>query len=230
VDYKIYQNKINIYHFIHHLFLNIKKDNIVVCADGAATVVPGQIGYVKKGVNLILNSGSASMGYDLPAVVGVGTNSKKKIICLAGDGSIMMNLQELQTIKNMNLDVIIFILNNKGYLSIKQTQKNFFGNEYGASPGSNLSFPNFKKISHSFGIKNYSISLNNYKKKIVNILDKKGPIICEVILDTKQEFEPKLKSRFSKGKIVTPELDDMYPFLDNKIFKEIKKKLIEYTK
>ena len=229
-DYKIYQNRINIYHFINELFSKLNNKNIVVCADGAATVVPSQIGYLKKDIQLIYNSGCASMGYDLPAAIGVGINSSKKIICLAGDGSIMMNLQELQTIKKMNLNVIIFVLNNDGYLSIKQTQKNFFGNEFGSSPKSKLSFPNFKKISNSFGIKNYTINLKNYKKKISKILNKKGPILCEIKLDTKQEFEPKLKSKFFNGKIITPELDDMYPFLDRKIFKNINEKLIEYIK
>ena len=229
-DYLIYQKKINVYHFIYNLFSKMNNNNIVVCADGAATVVPSQIGYLKKNIQLIYNSGSASMGYDLPAAIGAAINSSKKIICIAGDGSIMMNLQELQTIKSMNLDIIIFILNNDGYLSIKQTQKNFFGNEYGSSPKSNLTFPDFKKVSSSFGIKVFDINLKNYKKIISNLLNKKGPIVCEVKLDTKQEFEPKLKSRFFKNKIVTPDLDDMYPFLERKMFKNIKDKLVEYIK
>ena len=97
-DYKTYQNKINIYHFVILLFKLLKK--IIVAADGAATVVPNQVGYLNEGVNYIANSGSTSMGYDLPAAIGAALSSpKRRIICLAGDGSIMMNLQELQTIK-----------------------------------------------------------------------------------------------------------------------------------
>jgi len=228
-DYKIYQKKINVYHFINYLFPKLKNKTIV-CADGAATVVPSQIGYLNENTRLIYNSGSASMGYDLPAAIGVSIKSTNKTVCIAGDGSIMMNLQELQTIKNLKLDIIIFVLNNDGYLSIKQTQKNFFGNEHGASSKSNLTFPNFKKISKSFGIKSYSLNLSNYKKKIPKLLKQKGPILCEIHLDTIQEFEPKLKSKFVKNKIITPELDDMYPFLDKKKFDEIKKKLSELTK
>ena len=152
-DYKVYQNKINVYHFIITLFQLLKKNEIIVAADGTATVVPNQVGYLNNNIRYIANSGSASMGFELPGAIGAAiAEPKKKIICLAGDGSIMMNLQELQTIKSLNLNIIIFLINNDGYLSIKQTQKNFFGKEYGSSSKSGLTFPDFLKISKSFNI------------------------------------------------------------------------------
>ena len=118
-----------------------------MAADGAATVVPNQVGYLNDNVKYICNSGSASMGFELPGAIGAGiADKKKKIICLAGDGSIMLNIQDLETIKSLNLNVFIFLINNQGYLSIKQTQKNFFGKENGSSPNSGLNFPNFKKL------------------------------------------------------------------------------------
>ena len=227
-DYKIYQKKINIYHFIIDLFKSLKKKEIIVAADGAATVIPNQVGYLNKDNKYIANSGSASMGFELPGAIGASiANNKRKIICLAGDGSIMMNLQELETIKNLNLNIIIFLINNDGYLSIKQTQKNFFGQEHGSSPKSGLSFPNFVKIANAFGIRSFDLKLNNWKVKLKKILKLKGPIFVNVIVDTQQEFEPKLKSRKINNKIVTPSLEKMYPFLSDKTNARILKKLNE---
>jgi len=227
-DYKIYRNKINIYHFIITLFKLLKKDEIIVAADGAATVVPNQVGYLNKNIKYIANSGSASMGFELPGAIGAAiADKKKKIICLAGDGSIMMNLQELQSIKSLNLNIIILLINNDGYLSIKQTQKNFFGKEYGSSPKSGITFPNFIKIANSFGIKSYNLQLKNLKRDLKKILNSKGPLFVNINVDTKQEFEPKLKSKTINNKIVTPSLENMYPFLSDKTNKRILKKLNE---
>jgi acetolactate synthase I/II/III large subunit len=227
-DYKIEQNKINVYHFIIDLFKSLKNKEIIVAADGAATVVPNQVGYLNKGIKYIANSGSASMGFELPAAIGASiADSRNKIICLAGDGSIMMNLQELETIKSLNLNIIIFLINNDGYLSIKQTQKNFFGNEHGSSPKSGLTFPNFVKVVKSFGIKSYNLKLRDRKKKMKKILVLKGPLFVNVDVDTKQEFEPKLKSKKVGNKIITPSLENMYPFLSEETNQKIMKKLNE---
>tara|TARA_B110000003_G_C16593974_1_gene512924 strand:+ start:351 stop:1559 length:1209 start_codon:yes stop_codon:yes gene_type:complete len=227
-DYRIYQNKINIYHFIITLFKSLKKREIIVAADGAATVVPNQVGYLNKNIRFIANSGSASMGFELPGSIGAAiADNKKKIICLAGDGSIMMNLQELQTIKSLNLNIIIFLINNDGYLSIKQTQKNFFGKEHGSSPKSGLSFPNFIKTATAFGIKSYNLQQKNWNTELKKILNLKGPLFVNINVDTKQEFEPKLKSKTINNKIVTPSLENMYPFLSDKTNKRILKKLNE---
>ena len=225
-DYKIYKNKINVYHFIINLFKLLKDNEIIVAADGAATVVPNQVGYLNKKNKFIANSGSASMGFELPGAIGASiADRKKKIICLAGDGSIMMNLQELETIKSLNLNIIIFLINNDGYLSIKQTQKNFFGIEHGSSPASGLTFPNFVKIANSFGIKSYNLKLNDWENKLKKILNLKGPLFVNVDVDTKQEFEPKLKSKTVNNKIVTPSLENMYPFLSEEVNQKILKKL-----
>ena len=224
-DYKEY-NKINVYHFIFYLFSRLKKKHMIVAADGAATVVPNQVGYLNNGVKYIANSGSASMGFELPAAIGASiADKKKKIICLAGDGSIMMNLQELQSIKSLNLNIIIFLINNNGYLSIKQTQKNFFKREFGSSPESKLDFPNFNLVAESFGLKSILLKKKNWKKNLDLIIKKKGPLFVVLNVDLAQEFEPKLKSKKINNKIFTPSLDDMYPFLDKKILKEISNKL-----
>ena len=158
------------------------------------------------------------MGFELPGAIGAGiADKKKKIICLAGDGSIMLNIQDLETIKSLNLNVFIFLINNQGYLSIKQTQKNFFGKENGSSPNSGLNFPNFKKVANSFGIKSVNLKFSNWQSNLKKILKKKkGPMFINVEVDTIQEFEPKLKSKTINGKITTPSLEDMYPFISEK--------------
>ena len=185
------------------------------------------MGYLNNNVKYICNSGSASMGFELPGAIGAGiADKKKKIICLAGDGSIMLNIQDLETIKSLNLNVFIFLINNQGYLSIKQTQKNFFGKENGSSPNSGLNFPDFKKVANSFGIKSVNLKFSNWQSNLKKILKKKrGPIFINVEVDTIQEFEPKLKSKTINGKINTPSLEDMYPFISEKKKTEILKKL-----
>lgn len=213
-DYPVSHDRINAYHFVSELFRHLKEGDIVVCGNATATIVPYQIGALKKGMRLISNSGSASMGYDIPAAIGAAVaRSGARVICLAGDGSAMMNLQELQTISGLGLNINVFILDNDGYLSIKQTQKNFFGQEAGASSASGLSFPNFLKLGAAFGLKSSRLNKRNWRHKLENFIASEGPNLCCVELDLKQEFEPRLKSKMLEGVITTPELDDMYPFL-----------------
>ena len=159
------------------------------------------------------------MGYDLPAAIGacvaMGEDSRRNVICFAGDGSMQMNIQELQTIASKNLNIKIFVINNDGYLSIKSTHENFFGTVFGAHPESGVDFPNFCKIGTAYGINSYRLNSIEQLKSIAGILSCSGPALIELVVDTNQEFCPKLKSRMGDdGKFVTPELDDMFPFLD----------------
>ncbi len=212
-DYPVSDTAINAYHFIAELFNHLNENDIVVCGDATATIVPYQIGFLKKGMRLISNSGSASMGYDIPAALGAAiANPQARVICLAGDGSSMMNIQELQTISGLGLNVIVFILNNDGYLSIKQTQRNFFAREAGSSSSSGLTFPDFTKVGAAFGLTSTSVEKQNWQETLRVVMQFKEPTLCDVGLDTVQEFEPRLKSKMENGVITTPELDDMFPF------------------
>ena len=208
------------------LFNQFHKNQIIVAADGSACVIGFQAAKIQKGQRLWTNSGCCSMGYDLPAAIGACIGSKREpIVCLAGDGSIMMNLQELQTIKGNNLPIKIIILNNSGYSSIFQTHKNFFnGIEVGASPKSGLSFPDFGKVSAAFDIPYFKCIENNEKDMKINIqktLQEEGPVILEVILDEDQPFAPKLSSKqMPDGTITSPELEDMAPFLSRDEMKD----------
>ena len=208
---------INHYSLIDSIFQKLKEGQKVVTADGAACVATFHAAFIKKNQRLYTNSGSASMGYDLPAAIGASIGSPgEEIVCLAGDGSIMMNLQELQTISHHKMPIKIFLLNNNGYSSIKQTQNNYFpDNSVGCDPASGVTFPEFQKIASSFEVPSKRCSLlSNLATDIEHCLSQKGPFLLEVILDPEQIFSPKLSSRrLEDGSIVSATLEDMSPFL-----------------
>jgi acetolactate synthase-1/2/3 large subunit len=221
-EYKKSQGKINPYHFVLSLTKSVPEDSIIISSNGTACVALFQAGIIRENQRIIFNSGNASMGYDLPAAIGACfANNRKDIICFAGDGSIMMNLQELQTIKHYNLPIKIFILNNDGYSSIRQTQKNFFGEKLVAcSAKSGVSMPNFSKLAEAFGIATDVIEKSDdIENKITKVFETKGPVVCEVMLDHDYIFQPKLSSeKLPDGRIISKPLEDMFPFLDREEF------------
>jgi acetolactate synthase-1/2/3 large subunit len=211
-----FNGAINPYSFVDTMFQHLATDDVVVCGDATACIVPFQAARLKKGQRLFSNSGSASMGYDLPAAIGAAVaRGGRRVICLAGDGSIQMNLQELQTVVHHRLPIKIFVLSNGGYLSIRTTQKNFFGQLVGEGPESGVSFPDMVKIAAAYGIPAQKIDQPNFDHLLAQALDAEGPTLCEVVLDREQTFEPRLSSKqLPDGRIVTAPLEDMYPFLD----------------
>ncbi|MDK9714179.1 MAG: thiamine pyrophosphate-binding protein [Sulfuritalea sp.] len=216
-----FSGKINPYCFVEQLFSRLDKSDIVACGNATATIVPFQVGAIKAGMRMFSNSGSASMGYDLPAAIGAcfgaaaARGTQKRVICLAGDGSVMMNLQELQTIVHYRLPIKIFVLNNGGYLSIRTSQTNFFNRLAGAGPGNGVSFPDFVAVAAAFGVPARRLASADFAEQLDHILDEPGPCLCDVILDETQGFEPRMSSRkLDDGSIVSPPLEDMFPFLD----------------
>ena len=211
---------LNPYYFIDRLFAVLEAEDAVVCGNATACIVPYQAGKLKKGMRLISNSGSASMGYDLPASIGVAVAKSVeakggRVICLAGDGSLQMNVQELQTVVTHNLPVKIFVLNNGGYLSIRQTQNGFFqGRLIGTGATSGITFPDMLKVGAAYGIPSFRVEKMADLETVKRELAKPGPSLFDVQFDVAQEFEPRLRSRIgADGKIQTPNLEDMYPFL-----------------
>lgn len=208
---------INPYHFLDVMIRRLEEGDIVACGDGAACVIPFQVGHMKRGMRMFCNSGDASMGYDIPASIGAAFAAPgQRIICLAGDGSGMLNIQELQTIAHHRLPIKVFLLNNGGYLSIRMTQGNFFkGNFVGEGPRSGVSFPDFVRVAEAFGLKSARLEGKDFEEGLDAFLASEGPGLCEVMLDPDQQFEPKLSSRqLPDGKIVSASLEDMAPFLD----------------
>jgi len=217
-EYATVEDAVNPYHFVSRLFHALEDDDVVVCGDGTACVTAFQAADLKENQRLYTNSGCASMGYDLPAAVGAAiARGGGRVICIAGDGSIMMNLQEFQTIATHRLPIRIFVLNNKGYHSIRQTQANFFpDNPVGCGEESGLGFPDFGKLAAVYGFPYYRArNHSELDEAIPLVLAESGPSLCEIFLDLNQQFAPKLASRkLPGGQIISPPLEDLSPFLD----------------
>ena len=215
---------INPYVFLDKLFDELNEDTVIVTGNGSACVMTFQACKIKKGQRLFTNSGAAAMGYGFPASIGAAVSDKnKKVICIDGDGSFMMNLQELATVKYNNLNIKIIILNNNGYLSIKLTQNNMFKPPLvGVDKNSGICFPDFQILSKAFGIDYFRINNENEANDILKkVLEKDGPLILEVVVDENQGFSPKSSSKvMPDGRIVSSALEDMAPFLDEKELKE----------
>ena len=207
---------INPYHFANELFACLRDDDVIVCGDATACIVTFQSSVIRSTTRLFSNSGSASMGYDLPAAIGAAVaRGGKRVICLAGDGSLQMNIQELQTVRHHGFPVKLFVLNNGGYLSIRQTQTAFFGLAVGAGVESGVSCPDFVRVAEAYGLPASQLDQPDFRSALMNILDDPGPHVCEVMLDPAQGFEPKLSSRrLPDGRMVSSPLEDMAPFLD----------------
>jgi len=223
-EFKRQKNTINSYYFIDQLSEILKKDDVVVTDMGLSFVGTHQAFKVKKGQKLFTNSGHAPMGWGLPAAIGAYyAGKKKRIICLTGEGGLQMNIQELATVMHYNLPIKIFIYNNGGYLTIKQTQQlGFKSRIMGSNIDSGISFPNYKDIAKSHRINYSSISgEKNLKLNIKKVLSGNKPSICELIMDHEQEQMPKaINKRLPNGKTIPTKFEDMYPFLSPNEIKE----------
>lgn len=226
-EYLEQDSPVNPYVFVDKLFAQLKDDETIVTGDGTACVVTFQGAIVKEGQRLYTNSGSASMGYDLPGAIGTcyagGADQTGRLVCLAGDGSIMMNIQELATIAGNKLPIKIFILNNDGYHSIRQAQQNHFpDNVVGCGPESGLHFPEFLKVAAAFGIPgNRCDSQEALSETIATCLNSDGPFVCEVIINKAQQFSPKMASRrLDDGRMVSAPLEDLAPFMSREELKQ----------
>lgn len=217
---------LNPYVCLDTLFDAFDKNERIICGNGSACVITFQAAKIKEGQRMFTNSGCAAMGYGLPAALGVAVaDNTRRTVCIDGDGSIMMNLQELATIAHNKLNVKIMLLNNNGYHSIRQTQANLFQPPFiGIDADSGVGFPDFSLIARAFGIGYYRAdSEKNCADTVKAALEGDGACICELIVDPTQNFAPKSSSKvLPDGRIVSPSLDDMAPFLDREEFATIK--------
>lgn len=226
-EYYQKENPINPYVFVKELSRVLEPTDKIICGNGSACVITFQAMEIQKGQRLFTNSGCAAMGYGFPAAIGACiAEHNQRTICIDGDGSFQMNIQELQTVVYHNLNLKIVILNNNGYHSIRQTQTNLFQPPLvGVCEENGISFPDMEKIAYAYGISYIRIaSVSEISAKLQEMLPVQGPCICEVICDPHQNFEPKLSSKvLPDGRIVSPEIDDMYPFLPREEYEENKK-------
>lgn len=233
------KNHANVYAFIKELSSRLSEGQVTVVGNGSACVVGSHAYVIKKNQRFIINSAIASMGYDLPAAIGAAVaehgdkalygrsltdDSVKDIILVTGDGSIQMNIQELQTIIHHKMPIKIFLINNQGYHSIRQTQTNLFNKNFvGIGPQSgDLSFPDMSKLAPAYGYPYLSCDDNDKLDETIDkALSMKGPVICEIFVSTEQNFEPKSSTkRLEDGTLVSPPLEDLAPFLDRDEFRK----------
>ena len=218
----------NVYAFVRYLSSQLPENSLTAVSNGACCVVGNQAYVIQKGSRMANNSAIASMGYGLPAAIGTCiSGGRRTTICLEGDGSIMMNLQELQTVLTNRLPIKIFLINNSGYHSIRLTQNNLFKDhcKIGIGPESgDLSFPQFEKLAAAFGYPYLSAHSNAEMKEAVDkALAMDGAVFCEIFTDTKQVWEPKSSTkRLPDGTLVSPPLEDLAPFLPRE---ELKKQM-----
>lgn len=209
----------NVYAFVRQLSERLPEGNVTVVGNGSACVVGSHNYIIQKNARFIINSAIASMGYDLPAAIGVSIAvHNQNVICLSGDGSIQMNLQELQTILTNHLNIKLFVINNQGYHSIRQTQNNLFSEHctVGIGPESHdLGFPELKKLAWAYGYPYYAIERNDeIAMTLEKVLSETGPVMCEIFVSPNQVFEPKSATkRLPDGSLFSPPLEDLAPFL-----------------
>lgn len=210
----------NVYAFIKYLSSSLPEENMTVVSNGSACVVGSHNYVIQKDARFLINSAVASMGYGLPAAIGACMAiGKRETICIEGDGSLMMNLQELQTVLTNRLPIKLFLINNEGYHSIRQTQSNLFAehSKVGIGPESgDLSFPDYEKLAAAFGFPYFKAHSNAEMKTAVDAaLAAEGPVFCEIFVSPKQNFEPKSSTKkLADGSLFSPPLEDLAPFLD----------------
>ena len=215
---------INPYVFLEELSKELLTEDIIVpSSSGSATEIPCQAFKIKEGQRFIHSNMIGSMGYAISHSIGVSfaTNKEKRVICIEGDGSFQMNMSEIQLITQYKLPIKIFIFNNRGFNSIKNTQDKFFNSHYvGSTPESGVTFPELYKIANAFDIPYYKIKNNNEISIIKDLLKDNSYMIIEVFTNPNQKTVPRVESKVDiNGKIISGKLEDMFPFLSEEELK-----------
>lgn len=216
-EYYNAEKALNPYVFITEFTKRLKGTDQIICGNGSACVITFQAAQVQEGQRMFTNSGCASMGYGFPAALGAAVATPQyRIICMDGDGSFQMNLQELQTLVYHQFNLKIIYLNNQGYHSIRQTQTNLFQPPLvGVSQENGISFPEAERLAYAYHIPFMRVTTLQQLPELLQFIEGEGPAFCEIVLDPAQNFAPKLSSKvLPDGQIVSPPIDDMFPFLD----------------
>jgi acetolactate synthase-1/2/3 large subunit len=214
--------KVNLYHFMEILTQKMRDDDVIIGDAGSSMFVPAQGLKIRDKQRFVCSGGQTAMGFVIPACVGISfARDKGEVIGTTGDGSIQMNLPSLQTIKHHNLPVKLFVWNNNGYLTMRNTQNNYFKRTMAESPQTGVSFPDLEKIAYAYGIKYLKVTKTESLPLIIdNVLMCKGPIICEVMCLEQQQILGVSGKQLADGKFVSRPFEDMSPFLSRKVFFE----------
>jgi acetolactate synthase-1/2/3 large subunit len=203
--------------------LMTENDILVPGSSGSCSEITMQTFRVKKGQRILNTPGLGAMGFGLPASIGACIASgKKRTISIIGDGGLQHNIQELELLSRLNLPIKIFILNNNGYASIRNTQTRYFNEHFVCcDPSSGLTIPDTRKIASAYGLKTAKITNHRkLKEKVEEVLNTEGPVVCEVMVDPLLQTAPKLSSEVrADGSIISKPLEDLWPFLDREEFK-----------
>lgn len=222
-EYKDQIGSVNSYYFIDVLSDLASPDDTIVTDMGFAFQNTHQAWKVKKGQRLLTNCGLAPMGWGLPAAVGAAFATARRVICITGEGGLMMNIQELATVMHHNLNIKIFVLKNGGYLTIKQTQQlGFEGRLMGVNQNTGLSFPNFERIALAHKIYwDRSFDHLCLKKQIADTLQGDRAAIREIVMSIEQPQAPRAINRRNPDGTMNPtKLEDAWPFLPPEIIME----------
>ena len=225
-EYKDEKGYVNSYYFIDVLSELANAEDTIVTDMGFAFQNTHQAWKVKKGQRLFTNCGLAPMGWGLPAAVGAAFATGRRVICITGEGGLMMNIQELATVSHHDLNIKIFILDNGGYLTIKQTQElGFEGRLMGVNKDTGLSFPDWwhMRVGYKFPM-GMQISIENHdnlRQQIANALYDKGPRLVPIKMSPNQPQAPRsLNRRNADGTMNPTKLEDAYPFLPPEVIAE----------
>ena len=220
----VMEDRVCSYYFWKVFQKNEEADSILALGNNTANTAKLQIGVKRAKQRVLTNYTCGSMGYDLPAAIGAAVASGKKVYCITGDGSIMMNLQELQTVVQNDLPVNLVVFSNDGYGAIRQTSKNFFNGAYiGCTPDSGVSFPEFAKIADTFGFEYRKCETNAQVEEAVQwLVNSKKRVLLEIEQKFDDPVTPKVMSRLDEnGNMLTPALQDMYPFLPEEDYRKL---------
>lgn len=216
--------EVNPYFFIRELQKKLPEDGVIVLGNSTIAGHVLQMGIVESEQRIINNMNCGSMGYDLPAVIGAAQGLEREVTLITGDGSIMLNLQELMTIRHYRLPIKIFICNNGGYRGVVRSQSNMFQGRYtGCTKETGVEFPDFSKVANAFDIPFFRAE--NHQQlgdAIQQVYSVEGAVICEIFQDREQMIEPRIMSRkLDDGTLVSPVIDDLYPFLERETYQSM---------
>jgi len=211
------------YHFSEQLSDALEPDDIIAPGSSGFACEIFLLNYqAKAGQRMFHNRGTGAMGFGLPSSIGACIGSgRRRTICVDGDGGFQMNIQELETVRRLDLPIKFFIVNNNGYASIRASQAGYFKLLTGADPTSGLTLPDIKKVAEAYGLKSYRIdSAAGLEGKIREVLAMDGPVVCEVVTRPDEARIPRLSSyQKPDGNMASKPIEDLFPFLDREEFR-----------